>query len=164
MAAFWATTRRLFWDGLQRIGLEPRGRSAELSARIVELQLRLAETKALHAAARARTQAYRERAHHAKEVIARKRQTYEDNYGKRVEKLERQYERVVTRLTEREAKRFAKLNELRESVTQADRSVRVGRERLQSVELKLDLIEGAVNILDRRFRTSAFETDKSDGY
>ena len=48
--------------------------------------------------------------------------------------------------------RLAELDDLRQKVLDTNRELAVAREHLMSIEVKLDVLEGAANILDSRSR------------
>jgi chromosome segregation ATPase len=56
----------------------------------------------------------------------------------------------LQRLRQREAE----FDRLREQITQTEQALVLAREQLMAVEVKLDILEGAANVLDARTRTS----------
>jgi chromosome segregation ATPase len=65
--------------------------------------------------------------------------------AKRVEKLKG--------LAEKLQQRDAELEKLRDRLATAERELSVAREHLMAVEVKLDILEGAANVLDARTRS-----------
>jgi hypothetical protein len=74
--------------------------------------------------------------------------------------MARQAEQLSTRLAkaQRQAERAelyrTELQEARARVERAEKAVAFSREQLMATEMKLDLVEAAISILDRRTRTS----------
>jgi chromosome segregation ATPase len=66
--------------------------------------------------------------------------------AKRVEKLKG----LAVKLEQRDAE----LEKLRERLATAERELSVAREHLMAVEVKLDILEGAANVLDARTRAA----------
>jgi chromosome segregation ATPase len=146
------TMARLGSRVLRRLGLERGGRAADLHEALRKSEQRIVELKKLLEKSRAESEQWRAKllASSAHEQAARK--SDDEKYRARVEKLEARLAEQVAKLQERDAARAEKVGELRDKVATADRSVRAGRDHLMSIEVKLDLIEGAINVLDRRFR------------
>lgn len=67
--------------------------------------------------------------------------------------FERRYERERRKLAEVEQKRGRALEDLAERLEKADSALTVARETLMAIEVKLDILEGAANVLDIRTRT-----------
>ena len=138
-------------DGLlRRAGLERSGpvralrhALARCEERTVELKRRLEQTRG------------------ESEEWRTKYRVREEQRRARAEKVEREYKAHVARLEARAAAQIEKVKELRDRLEHAERSARIGREHLMSIEVKLDLIEGAVNVLDRRYRTTPPDAARS---
>ena len=56
----------------------------------------------------------------------------------------------VERLRQRETE----FHEVREQLTETERALGIAREQLMAIEVKLDILEGAANVLDARTRTT----------
>lgn len=56
----------------------------------------------------------------------------------------------VERLRQRETE----FHEVREQLTETERALAIAREQLMAIEVKLDILEGAANVLDARTRTA----------
>lgn len=80
-----------------------------------------------------------------------------------VQRLKVEFERKRKELTSKfesderhrhevDKKRQAEFEELKERLERAERDVLISRENLMAVEVKLDILEGAANVLDRRTR------------
>ena len=69
--------------------------------------------------------------------------------------FQRKYERERGKLAEVEQKRARALEDLQERLEKAERALTVARETLMVIEVKLDVLEGAANVLDVRTRTTS---------
>jgi chromosome segregation ATPase len=145
---------------LRTAGLERSGKTAELRAALARSEQRLVELKHLVEQTRGEVQTWKSKLHEATAHYERQRQSEREQYEARTTKLEERAQRAAAKLAERDAARQEKLAELRDKVVAADRSVRIGRDHLMAIEVKLDVIEGAVNVLDRRYRTIARPADQ----
>jgi chromosome segregation ATPase len=143
---------RLGSRALRAVGLERSGKAAELREALARTEGRMVELKRIIEHTRAEAHAWKTKLHEASAHRDREREADRATYAARLEKLERRTRTASERLEQRDTARQEKLNDLREKVVAADRSVRIGRDHLMAIEVKLDVIEGAVNVLDRRFR------------
>ncbi len=79
---------------------------------------------------------------------------------KKVEKSEEQLTRNTRQLkhfradVERMRQREEEFDRVREQLTQTEQALALAREQLTAIEVKLDILEGAANVLDTRTRTS----------
>lgn len=87
----------------------------------------------------------------------------------RIKALERDVARQA-RLTkearaalERQRKRDDEFEELREQLATTERELIVAREHLMAVEVKLDILEGAANVLDIRTRAAVTQAPRQSG-
>jgi hypothetical protein len=92
---------------------------------------------------------------------AEKARTDARSWKTRAEELNekaRQADELATRLAkaQRQAERAdlyrAELKEARERIERAEKAIALSREHLMATETKLDLVEAAINVLDRRTR------------
>jgi chromosome segregation ATPase len=67
--------------------------------------------------------------------------------------FERRYERDCRKLAEMEQKRGLVLEALEERIEKAESVLTAARDTLMAIEVKLDVLEGAANVLDVRTRT-----------
>jgi chromosome segregation ATPase len=67
--------------------------------------------------------------------------------------FQRKYEQECRKLAEVDQKRARALEDLQQRLGEAERALTVARETLMAVEVKLDILEGAANVLDVRTRT-----------
>jgi chromosome segregation ATPase len=137
---------------LRAAGLERSGRASELREALARAEQRVVDLKKLLEHTRQEAQASKAKLHEASKHYEQQRQAERAAYQARLAKAEERSEKASARLGERDVARHEKVGELREKVIAADRSVRIGRDHLMAIEVKLDVVEGAVNVLDRRFR------------
>jgi hypothetical protein len=62
----------------------------------------------------------------------------------------------------RKAERAADLDLLQKRLADAERELRIAREQLMAVEVKLDILEGAANVLDARTRSAVARRTTSE--
>jgi hypothetical protein len=91
----------------------------------------------------------------AADAVARAKQFEEQarHEAKRAEKYRQAAERME--------KRTASLEELVARLKVVERELAVAREHLMAVEVKLDILEGAANVLDLRTRIAIHETSET---
>jgi len=125
-------------------GLASGGHLDSVTARADKAEARLAELKTALASAREELDRLKEKsADQARRLIKA------DAAAGRAAKAERELEQVRAR----DEKHLAQLSEMRERVERAERAVALSREHLMATETKLDIIEGAISVLDSRTRT-----------
>lgn len=117
---------------LSMLGLRPARRADAVDARLAEMQRALAET--------------REEAQRWKKKAAELTQQLE-----RFEDAARRLPRVERDLAEAK-ERLDKLRAVKHALERAERTVAISQEHLLTTETKLDVIEGAIAVLDRRTR------------
>jgi len=125
-------------------GLASGGHLDSVTARADKAEARLAELKTALASARNELDRLKE-----KSADQARRLTKADAAAGRAAKAERELEQVRAR----DEKHLAQLSEMRERVERAERAVALSREHLMATETKLDIIEGAISVLDSRTRT-----------
>jgi chromosome segregation ATPase len=69
----------------------------------------------------------------------------------------------VVSLRERNDKEAERTREIKTRFEQAAKAVEFAQSHLMATEVKLDIIEGAINVLDRRTRGSSAPGERSDG-
>jgi chromosome segregation ATPase len=109
------------------------------------------KTKANESAARLKV-AEKEATRHAQAVESHKVDA--ERHRREIEKHQREAEKLRTDL-ERQRKRDADLELLRKRLEEAERALGIAREHLMAVDVKLDILEGAANVLDSRTRVIA---------
>ena len=138
---------------LSAAGLERAGASAQLRSALAHAEERVIELKRLLAQTRNESQAWKAKMQAGTSHLSEQRKAEEERYRTRVAKLEERARKELAKAEARDAARQEKLNTLRDKLVEAERSVRIGRDHLMAIEVKLDVIEGAINVLDRRYRT-----------
>ena len=139
---------------MRRAGYVPAARARELRERNVELkqalkaaqqQLDTLKKHKLETLQKERDRA--DRTQQEREDAKRKLQD-------RLEKLGQKTEHEVRRLREHDVTRAARLDDLQQRTAWAEKSIQLGREHLMAIEVKLDIVEGAINVLDQRTRAA----------
>lgn len=123
--------RRVISSLLAMVGLAPARRCAALEKQVRQLKADVADwkTRATRATERAKTMD-----HELKQ------------YARTTEKLKRSTARV--------AQQQGELDTLRARLEQAERDLAGARDHLMVIEVKLDILEGAANVLDARTRSA----------
>ncbi len=128
---------------LGAIGLSSAGQVRTLQKRAEATDQRIAELK--RAIGEARDDAARWKAK-AGELTDRAAKA--EHAAERLPKVERELQQWKTR----DEKHVAQLAEVRERMLRAERAATLSQEHLTATETKLDVIEAALNVLDRRTR------------
>ncbi len=128
---------------LGAVGLAPAGQARTLTKRVETADQRMAELK--RAVADAREEAARWKAK-AGELSARVSKA--EQAAERLPRAERELQQWKTR----DEKHVAQLAEVRERMLRAERAAALSQEHLTVTETKLDVIEAALGVLDRRTR------------
>jgi hypothetical protein len=88
----------------------------------------------------------------ARESKARADKALRDAKERMKAEFERKYEQARRKITETEQQRAAVVGRLTQQLAGAERDLVAARESLMAVEVKLDILEGAANVLDARTR------------
>jgi predicted nucleic acid-binding Zn-ribbon protein len=128
---------------LGAVGLASAGRARTLETRAESADQRADELKRAIAQAREETTRWKAKAKELTERVAKAEQAAE-----RLPKVERELQQWKTR----DEKHVAQLAEVRERMLRAERAAALSQEHLTATESKLDVIEAALNVLDRRTR------------
>ena len=146
---------------MRRLGYVPAARARDLRDKCNRLEQRNDELKQTLDAVQqelATLKELRDRAERAQRDRAdRTQQDRADGERKlqeRLEKLDQKTERTVQRLREHDAARAARVDELGQRTAWAEKSTQLGREHLMAIEVKLDIVEGAITVLDQRTRAA----------
>lgn len=123
---------------LQRIGLGAAFRS-DLAERLESADRRVRELKDAVSESREEAQRWKRKAKELTEQLERNE--------KAAERL-----KVVEGELARARERIAHLAALKEALASAEKTIALSREHLVATESKLDVIEGAITVLDRRTR------------
>lgn len=126
------------------VGLAPAGQARSLIKRVETADQRVAELKRAVADAREEAARWKEKASGLSARVAKAEQAAE-----RLPKAERELQQWKTR----DEKHVAQLAEVRDRMIRAERAAALSQEHLTATETKLDVIEAAIGVLDRRTRT-----------
>jgi chromosome segregation ATPase len=141
---------------LRKMGLDARGRSAELTARLARAEERVTLTRRVRARARSRMLRWKEKSAVRK---ARERQWSQEierakqEGAARIKELELEVARLTSALRTSEHEKLIRVEELEALAATTEQLAQSGREQLNTIEVKLDLVDAALNTLDRRYRT-----------
>lgn len=147
---------------LWRLGLVRRVRYQKAVEDLTKTQSRLDKIKAEHEKLRKEIEAARERADQMASALKRAQQDAKE-WDQRTERFKSDLERKRKDMTEKferdqhrrleiERKQQIEFESLRQRLAIAERELVIARENLMAVEVKLDILEGAANILDARIR------------
>jgi hypothetical protein len=139
---------------LKKAGYVPDARVRELSDALARVRREGAELTKKLDEARAEARAAKEKARERGQQQQDDREQLKKMHEERVAKVERNTAREIDRLRRHDASRHEKIEDIRGRVTAAEQSLRLGREHLMAIEVKLDIIEGAITVLDQRTRAA----------
>jgi chromosome segregation ATPase len=146
---------------LKRAGYVPVERARKLSESLARAEERIAELKQALDAAKKESQELKDRMRERLERTQQERSEAESKYQARLAKLEQRAEHEASRLRDRDQDRGARLKDLRQKLQDAsdkmkwaEKSTQLGREHLMAIEVKLDIVEGAIRVLDQRTRAA----------
>jgi chromosome segregation ATPase len=125
---------------LERIGLSTGRRSTHLAERLEAADRRAAELKQALNESKEETQRWKRKATELTQQLER-----HEKAAERLPHVERELARAKERIEH--------LVSLKEALAKAERTIAISREHLVATESKLDVIEGAITVLDRRTRT-----------
>jgi predicted nucleic acid-binding Zn-ribbon protein len=128
---------------LGAFGLASAGQARTLTTRVESADQRAAELKRAVAEAREETSRWKAKAGELTERVGKAEQAAE-----RLPKIERELQQWKTR----DEKHVAQLAEVRDRMVRAEHAATLSQEHLTATETKLDVIEAALNVLDRRTR------------
>ena len=128
---------------LGAVGLATAGRARMLTKRVETSDQRVAELKRAVADAREEAARWKDKASALSARVAKAEQAAE-----RLPKTERELQQWKAR----DEKHVAQLAEVRERMIRAERAAALSQEHLTATETKLDIIEAAIGVLDRRTR------------
>lgn len=146
--------RRTAGRVLSRIGFTETSRLAGLKEQLTRSEENSRRLKAALEKSRAEVADLRQRLEHVEERAARRRVADDEKVAARLAKADRAAVEAAARLKKQDEERASRIGELNERTDQAARSSRLAREQLMAVETKLDIVEGAINVLDRRTRAT----------
>ena len=128
---------------LGAVGLASAGQARTLLKRVDAADQRTTELKRAVADAREETARWKAKAGELTERVGKAEQAAE-----RLPKVERELQQVKAR----DDKHVAQLAEVRERMLRAERAAALSQEHLTATEAKLDVVEAAIGVLDRRTR------------
>lgn len=138
---------------LALVGLAPAGQVRDLSDRAQKAEQRSGDFKQQTAEAREEIQRWKAKAGELTDRLAKA-----EDVVQRLPKVEREMQQWKAR----DEKHLAQLQEVRERMERAERAIVFSREHLMATETKLDIIEGAIAVLDARTR-AALDATKPSG-
>ena len=154
----------------RRVGLVPAGRIGELSDALTRAEQRSSELKRELDAAKEEARTLKGKVRELRERLEQARQIQPNTdvtvsaanaanaanaaHAEQVAKLNQKAERELQRLRERESEQAGKLDDALKRMHSANHTVRLGREHLMMIEVKLDIVEGAIKVLDQRTRAA----------
>lgn len=151
-----AMMRKAAHAAARRVGLAPRSRVDELADSVQRGQTKIAELKKALEEARAEIRRWKTKAEEAARTAAASAKDESGKLAKRYEKVEEE----LARIREREEKHRARIADLHERAETAQRALRIAREQLMAIEVKLDMVEGALTVLDGRTRAALAASDR----
>lgn len=136
---------------LRGVGLVPVGRYRVLAAQAHDAELRAKKLSKLVEELRTESRDWKIKATEgAKQIRTQEKTTAREHH--RAGDMKRENERLTAEIHRLRAK-DAELEALRSRVLDAERELTVAREQLMAVDVKLDILEGAANVLDERTRS-----------
>jgi len=129
---------------LSLVGLATARRATHLADRLQSAEQRAAELKQSVADAREEAQRWKKKAAELTQQLAR--------FEKDAERLPR-VERELAKCQERDALHLEQLRGTKDLVKRVSQEVALSQDHLLATETKLDVIEGAITVLDLRTRT-----------
>jgi predicted nucleic acid-binding Zn-ribbon protein len=128
---------------LGAVGLASAGRVRALTTRVETTERRASDLKRAVADAREETARWKAKAAELTDRVAKA-----EHAAERLPKVEREMQQWKAR----DEKHVAQLAEVRERMLRAERAATLSQEHLTATETKLDVIEAALTVLDRRTR------------
>jgi len=129
---------------LDAVGLASAGQARTLVKRVEAADQRVSELKRAVTGAREEAARWKSKAGELTDRVAKAEQE-----AARLPKVERELQQWKAR----DEKHVAQLAEVRERMIRAERAAALSQEHLTATETKLDVIEAAIGVLDRRTRT-----------
>lgn len=149
--------RSLLGRAASRAGLVSRAKYVQASEALQRANGKIAELKEALEVARADSRAWKAK---VEEVTGRLTQMREDDSAKHTKRAAKAMEELE-RVRAREEKHRLLIAELREKSLASERALRIAREQLMAIEVKLDIIEGAITVLDNRTRAALTAGDRA---
>jgi len=137
---------------LSRLGLVRRSRYKKANEDLKRTQARLDKVLAHGESLRAEMRAARERAENMAQALKEEQQKLKADVERKREDLNEKFESDQRRRVEIDQKRRSDFEALQQRLKTTERELAIARESLMAVEVKLDILEGAANVLDARTR------------
>lgn len=137
---------------LSRLGLVRRSRYKKAHEDLKRTQARLDKVLAHGEKLRAEMHAARERAEKMAAAMKEEQQKLKADLERKREDINEKFESDQRRRLEMDQKRRTDFEALQLRLTTTERELAIARESLMAVEVKLDILEGAANVLDARTR------------
>jgi len=125
------------------------------SEQLGKCHARVAELKASLEKARAASQEWKAKAHDADQRVAQQAKLIERiqaQAARAAEQQARELAQLRTRISGLTEKRARDVADLRAHLATAERDLAMARDHLMTIDVKLDILEGAANVLDNRTR------------
>ena len=137
---------------LSRLGLVRRARYKKAIEDLKRTQARLDKVVAHGESLRAEMRAARERAENLAQASKEEHQKLKADLERKREDLNDKFESDQRRRVEVDQQRRSDFEALQQRLKTTERELAIARESLMAVEVKLDILEGAANVLDGRTR------------
>lgn len=139
---------------LARLGYVPAATARDLAAQVTAARARMTQVTQQLEQARVESGGRKKQADVRLNAVQQKLERLEESSRERLEKARRQAQHETERVRKHDARRAATLDSIRERMSWAEHSNKVGHEHLMAIEVKLDILEGAITVLDRRTRAA----------
>lgn len=139
---------------LRRAGYVPAARLHDVTERLQRAELRIAGLERELDGALGQVRASRDKARENARRSEESRAGLEERHAQRLAAIEGKVRREAERLRAHDTRRSARLDDLRDRMTWAEKATTLGREHLMAIEVKLDIVEGAIKVLDQRTRAA----------
>jgi chromosome segregation ATPase len=139
---------------MRRVGYTPEARVRELSDALARARQQVGELTRKLDEVRAEARSVKEKARERGQQQQDDREHLKKMHEERLAKAEKNIAREIERVRTHDVGRHEKLEDMRGRLSGAEQSLRLGREHLMAIEVKLDIIEGAITVLDQRTRAA----------
>jgi chromosome segregation ATPase len=137
---------------LSRLGLVRRSRFKKANEDLKRTQARLDKVLAHGESLRAEMRAARQRAEDMAAALKEEQQRLKGDLDRKRQDLNDKFENDERRRAEADQKRRSDFEAMQQRLKTTERELAIARESLMAVEVKLDILEGAANVLDARTR------------
>jgi hypothetical protein len=133
---------------LMQLGLESRRRATQLSRRLHRAEERVALSRQVSERSRASMLRWKD-----KYRLRKQRAVSVTESLAELQELRHQVATLTNALRVSEDVRLTRSHEIDAFIAEAERELQDSRDQADAIEVKLDLVDGAINTLDRRYRT-----------